>query len=153
MKETAIDRQRTLVAHSQPPEFAQPGKRALADPAPLVTPQGSTVLHRRFAPPFTMRDDRFDAQSTKLSAQSIAIVAAIHNHALRFLSRASRTMSPPHADRRERFLDELDLRRSGLKCGRGRSGDSTRPSASLTQPTRTQAPTAQCLPPFPTHAP
>jgi len=40
-------------------------------------------------------------------------------------------MSPPHADRRERFLDELDLRRSGLKMRavEGRRGDSTRPSA------------------------
>jgi hypothetical protein len=113
MKETAIDRQRTDVAHSQPSEVAQPGERALDDPAPFVTPQGSTVLHRRFAPTFTMRDDRFDAPSTKLSAQSIAIVAAIHNHALRFLSRPPAMVSPPYADRRERFLDELDLGRGG----------------------------------------
>src|SRR5260370_21580127 len=117
MKEREIAAQRTVVGQSARPEVAQPGERALDDPAPFVTPQGSTVLHRRFAPTFTMRDDRFDAQSTKLSAQSIAIVAAIHNHALRFLSRASRTMSPPHADRRERFLDELDLRRGSRVNG------------------------------------
>jgi len=52
---------------------------ALRRSAPFVTPQGSTVWHRRFAPTFTMRDDRFDAQSTKVVwRNSIAIVAAIH---------------------------------------------------------------------------
>src|SRR3974390_894401 len=103
MKETAIDRERTVVTHSQPPEVAQPSERALDDPAPFVTPQGSTVLHRRVAATFTMRGDRVDAPSTQLSAQSIAVVAAIHDHALRFLSRPPGLVSPPYADRRERF--------------------------------------------------
>jgi len=111
MKEPTIDGQRAIVAHSQPPEVAQPGDRALDDPAPFVTPQGSTVLRRRFAPTLAMRDDRFDAPSTQLFAQSIAVVAAIHDHALGFLSRSPRLVSPPYADRHECYLPQLDLRR------------------------------------------
>jgi len=111
MKKATIDRQRTIVAYSQSAEVAQPGDGAFDNPSPLVAPQGATILRRWLAPTFAVRDDRFDTAATQLSAQPIAIVAAIHDHALGFLSRSPRPMLPPYADRRERFLDERDFRR------------------------------------------
>ena len=111
MKKATIDRQRTIVAYSQSAEVAQPGDGAFDNPSPLVAPQGATILRRWLAPTFAVRDDQFDTAATQLSAQPIAIVAAIHDHALGFLSRSPRPMLPPYADRRERFLDERDFRR------------------------------------------
>jgi len=111
MKEPTIDRQRAIIAHGQSAEVAQPGEGALDDPAPLVATQGAAILHRRFAPAFPMRNDGFNPTATQLFAQPVAVVAAIHDHTLGFLSRPSSAMTPPHADRRERFLNELDFRR------------------------------------------
>jgi hypothetical protein len=111
MKEATVDCQRAIVAHRQSPVVAQPSDRALDNPSPLVAPQGATILCGWLATALPVRDDRFNTAATQLFAQPIAIVATIHDHALGFLSRAARTMSPPHADRRERFLDERDFRR------------------------------------------
>src|SRR5437773_3803514 len=111
MKESAVDRQRAIIAHDQSPEVAQPSEGAFDDPAPFVAAQRSAILRRRFAPAFAMRDDRFNAAATQLLAQPIAIVTTIQDHPLRFLSRPSATVAPPHTDRRERFLDKFDLRR------------------------------------------
>jgi hypothetical protein len=111
MKEATVDCQRAIVAHRQSPVVAQPSDRALDNPSPLVAPQGATILCGWLAAALPVRDDRFNTEATQLFAQPIAIVATIHDHALGFLSRATRTMSPPHADRRERFLDERDFRR------------------------------------------
>ena len=49
----------------------------------------------------------------KLLAQRIAIVAAVGNEPLGLLSRTPGLMPPPYADRRQRRLDELDLRGGG----------------------------------------
>ncbi len=98
MKETTIDCQRAIVAHGQSPVVAQPSERALDYPSPLVAPQGAPILQGRLAPTLPVRDDRFDTPATQFFAQSITVVATIHDHPLRFLSRAPRTMSPPHAD-------------------------------------------------------
>src|SRR5215472_9739732 len=110
MKKAMIDRQRTIVAYGQSAEVAQPGEGAFDNPSPLVTTQCATILRGWFAPTLAVRDDRFDTAATQLFAQPIAIVAAIHDHALGFLSRPPRPMLPPYADRRERFLDERDFR-------------------------------------------
>jgi len=111
MKKATIDRQRTIVAYSQSAEIAQPGKGAFDNPSPLVAPQGATILRGWLAPALSVRDDRFNTTATQFFAQSIAIVATIHDHALGLLPRSSSAMAPPHADRRERFLDERDFRR------------------------------------------
>ena len=111
MKEPAINRQRAIITHGQSPEVAQPSKGALDDPAPLVTPQGSAILHRRFAATFAMRDDWFNPAPTQLLAQPVAVVAPIQDHPLRLLARSSGAMPPPHTDGRERFRDQLDFRR------------------------------------------
>src|SRR5690348_18207512 len=99
MKHSMVDCQLAIVAHCQSPVVAQPSDRALDNPSPLVAPQGATILCGWLATALPVRDDRFNTAATQLFAQPIAIVATIHDHALGFLSRAARTMSPPHADR------------------------------------------------------
>jgi hypothetical protein len=111
VKKTTIDRQGAIIAHCQSPVVAEPGEGALHDPPPLVAPQRSAILRRRFAPTFAMRDDRFDPAAAQLFAQRVAIVPTIHDHTLGFLSRSSRAMPPSYADRGERRLRELDFRR------------------------------------------
>ena len=111
MKESAIDGQRAVVAHGKAPVVAEPGEGALDNPAPFIAPQSSAILRRRSAPTFPVRDDRFDPAAAQLFAQFVAIVTTIHDHALGFLSRPSRTMPLSHADRGERRLREFDFRR------------------------------------------
>jgi len=109
MKEAAINCERTIIAHHQPTEVTEPGKGSFDFPASFVSSQGPTILHRRLTPTLAMRDDRLNAVATQVSAQRVAVVAAIHDHTHGFLPWSSGTMTAPHADRRECLLDEFDL--------------------------------------------
>jgi len=86
---------------------AQPRRRALDDPAPFVTPQGSTVLHRGCG-------HLYDAgRSVRCPVDEVVCAihryrTAIHNHALKVICRGRPARCRRLTRiRRERFLDEL----------------------------------------------
>src|SRR6266571_5674211 len=111
MKEGAIDCERAIVTHDQATKVAEPGVGAFDDPTALVTSQGTTILRRRFLPVRAMRRDQFDASSCQPLAQRITVVGLVGDHPHRLLSRATRTMTPTYADRRECGFREPDFRR------------------------------------------
>src|SRR5574341_478273 len=109
MKERLIDRERAVPAHSQAPEVPEPGERALDGPASSVAPQRPAVLRRRFAAVRAVRRDQLDAALGQLSAQRVAVVAAVGDDPRRFLSRSARVMSAPYSDRSQRRFREPDF--------------------------------------------
>jgi hypothetical protein len=111
MKEGLVNRERTVVAHHQPAEVAEPGEGAFNGPASSIAAQRSTVLRRRFAPILPMRRDQLDAARRQLRAQRVTIVAPVGDEANRLLPRTPSPMPSPYPDRRQRRLDELDFRR------------------------------------------
>jgi hypothetical protein len=113
MKERAVDGQRSVIAHDQPAEVAEPREGAFHSPPSPVAPQRPTVLGRRLASILTMRDDQLDAAHRQLLAQRVAIVPAVGDEANRLLPRTPGSMPSPYPDRRQRRRDELDLRRGG----------------------------------------
>jgi hypothetical protein len=113
MKEGLVNGKRAVIAHHQSAEVTEPSEGALHDPASLIAAQHPAVLRRGFASILPMRGDQLDAALRQLLAQGIAIVAPVGNQATRLLAGTARTMPAPYADRRERRLDELDLRRGG----------------------------------------
>jgi hypothetical protein len=117
MKEGLINRQRSVVTHDQSAEVPDPGEGAFHDPSPLVAPQSPTVLRRRFTAILAMRGDQLGAASSPLLTQRIAVVAAVTDETRQFLSRPAGSMPSPYADRRQRRLDEFDLRRGSRVKG------------------------------------
>jgi hypothetical protein len=113
MKEGLVNRKRAVIAHDQSSEVAEPSEGPFHDPPSLIAAQRPTVLRRRFASILPMRDDQLDAARRQLLAQGIAIVAAVGDQAARLLPGTASAMPTPYADRRERRLDEPDLRRGG----------------------------------------
>ena len=111
MKERAVDGQRAVVADHQATEVSQPGEGAFHRPPPLVTSQRPTILRRRFAPVLPMRNDQLDAWPGQLLAQGVAIVTPVGDQPAWLLAGTASAMPTPYANRRERRLDELDLRR------------------------------------------
>jgi len=111
MKERPINGQRAVVADDQPAEVAQPGEGAFHRPAPPVSPERPAVLGRGLAPILAVRSDQLDAAPGQLLAQRVAVVATISDDPFRLLPRTASAMATPYADRLERRLDELDLRR------------------------------------------
>src|SRR5207245_7934148 len=111
MKEAAIDCQRAVVAHDQTPIVPEPADGALDNPAPLIPPEGSPILGRQPLPVPVMGRDQLDSSFRQSLAQRVAVVAAVGDHALRFLPGAARTMSSSYADGFGRRLREADLRR------------------------------------------
>jgi len=111
MKEGLINGKRSVIAHHQSAEVAEPGEGAFHDPPSLVAAQRPTVLGRSFASIPAMRGDQLDAAPGQLLAQRVTVVASVRNQAFRLLPRTTGAMPTPYADRRERRLDELDLRR------------------------------------------
>ena len=111
MKERPINGQRAVVADDQSAEVAEPSEGAFHDPPSLVAAQRPTVLGRSFASIPAMRGDQLDAAPGQLLAQRVTVVASVRNQAFRLLPRTTGAMATPYADRLERRLDELDLRR------------------------------------------
>src|SRR5258708_39582249 len=113
MKKSFIDCDRAVVANDQSAEVAEPGEGAFYLPAASVTAQRSAVLRARLAAIPAMRGDQFDASCRQPLAQRIAVVGAIGNHTLGFLTGTSATVPPGHADRRERLFGQPDFVRGG----------------------------------------
>src|SRR5712664_2335502 len=111
MKEGTINRERTVVAHHQAAEVAEPGVGAFDDPTPLVAAQPPAILCRRFLAVRAMRRDQFDASPCQPFAQCITVVGLVGDHPRRLLPRSPRPMRSPYADCRERRFREPDFRR------------------------------------------
>jgi hypothetical protein len=109
MKESFIDCGRAIVANDQTAKVSEPGKGALHFPTAPIAAQRSTVLGARLAAIPTMRRDQFDPACRQPLAQWIAVVGAIGNHTLGFLTWPSTALSPAHTNRRERFFREPDF--------------------------------------------
>jgi len=147
MNERLVDGERTVIAHDQSPEVAQPRDAALDDPALLVASQHSTVLGRRPVPVGTVRSNQNHAATPQPFAQRIAVVPLVGNHPRGLLSWASGAVSPPDSDRRQRFFCQPDFRR-----GSRVKSDSQRNTAAVDHhhPLRPLAPLglADCGAPF-----
>src|ERR1700675_2755215 len=111
MKESAIDRERAVVAHDQSPEVTEPGVGSFDNPSPPVAPQRSTVLCRRFFSIAAMRHDQFDTPLPQAFAQRIAVIGFVGDHPERFLPRSAPVMTPCYPDRCERRFRECDFPR------------------------------------------
>ena len=111
MKEGLVNLQRAIVTNDQAAEVSQPGEGAFHGPAPPVSTERPAVLGRRLAPILAVRGNQLDAAPGQLLAQRITVVAPVGDQAFRLLPRTASTMATPYADRRERRLDEPDLRR------------------------------------------
>src|SRR5216683_3575191 len=99
MKKSFIDSDRAVVANDQSTEVAEPGEGAFHLPAVSVATQRSAILGARFASIPAMRGDQFDASRRQSLAQRIAVIGAIRNHPLRFLTCSPAATSPGHVDR------------------------------------------------------
>jgi len=111
MEERLVDRERTVVAHHQPTEIAEPGEGAFHGPPSSIAAQPPAVLCRRLAAVLSMRSDQLDAALRQLFPQRVAVVATIGDETEGFLPGTPRSMPPSYPDRGERRRDELDLRR------------------------------------------
>jgi len=111
MKEGLVNCQRSVVAHHQSAEVADPGEGTFHDPSPLVPSQPPTVLRRRFTSILAMRGDQFGAAFGQLLAQRVTIIATIADEAGQLLLRTTGSVPSPYPDRRQRRRDQLDLRR------------------------------------------
>ena len=111
MKEGLVNGKRAVITHHQSAEVAEPSEGAFHDPPSLIASQRPAVLRRRFASILPMRGDQLDAALGQLLAQGVAIVAPVGNQAVGLLAGTAGAMPTPYADRRQRRLDEPDLRR------------------------------------------
>src|SRR5579863_7072585 len=109
MKESAVDRERAVVAHDQAPEVSEPGVGAFDNPTPSVASQRSAILRGRPDAIPLVRANQFDAALPQAFPQRIAVIRFVGNHPQRLLSRSARTMMPSYPDRRQRRLRELDF--------------------------------------------
>src|ERR1700756_4503775 len=109
MKESFIDGDRAIVANDQSAKVAEPGESALYLPATPVSTQRSAILRARLAAIPAMRCNQLNSSRRQPRPQRIAIIGAIGNHPLHFLSWSAAAMSPSHADRRERLFGEPDF--------------------------------------------
>jgi len=111
MKERAVDRERTVVAHDQASEVSEPGVGAFHDPSPSVAAQSPTVLRRGPHTIPLMRADQFNSSLPQPLPQWIAVIGFVGDHPQRFLPRTARMMTSSYPDRRKRRLREFDFRR------------------------------------------
>src|ERR1700692_3844711 len=98
MKESAIDRERAVVAHDQAPEVTEPGVSAFDNPSPPVALQRSTVLRRRFLSVAAMGHDQFDTPQPQAFAQRIAVIGFVCDYPYRLLPRSARVMTSSYPD-------------------------------------------------------
>ena len=113
MKESFINGDRAIVANDQSAEIAEPRQGAFHLPATLVAAQRPAILRARLAAIPAMRCNQFDPPSRQPVAQRVAVIGAIGNHTLWFLTGTPAAISPGHTDRRERFFREPDFVRGG----------------------------------------
>lgn len=92
---------------------AQPSKRPLDDPTAPVPPELAAVLVSRVRVVLLRRNDRLDSASRQPRPQSVAVIAAVQHQPVGLRTRPPRAMRTAHVDRRDRFLDELGLARTG----------------------------------------
>src|ERR1700739_1221863 len=111
MKERAINCERTVVAHNQASEVAEPGVGAFDDPAASIAPQRASILRRGPNAILLVRRDQFVSALPQARPQRIAVVRFIGDHPQRLLPRTARAMTSSYPDRRERRFRELDFRR------------------------------------------
>ena len=111
MKERLLNGQRTVVAHYQSAEIAEPRKGAFHRPTSSVATQSPAVLRRRLAAILPMRRNQLDATLCQLLAQRVAVVAAVGDQAQGLLPGTPGSVSSPYPDRGERRRDELNFRR------------------------------------------
>jgi len=111
MKESLVNPKRSIVADHPSAEVAEPGEGAFHGPAPPVSPERPAILRRGLPPILTVRSNQLDAAPRQLPAQRITVVTSVGNQALRLLPGSSGVMASSYPDRRERRLDEFDLRR------------------------------------------
>lgn len=113
MKERLVDGQRSVIAHDQSAEVAEPCDAAFDDPALLVAPQYAPVLRQRPVAVGSVRGNQGNATAAQPFAQRVAVVALVGNHPHGLWSRTPAPVPPPDADRGQRFLGEPDLGREG----------------------------------------
>ena len=77
------------MTNQQAAELTEPGIGPLHDPAALVASQFASVFTAPVLVVLSIRHDQLDAAAAQSLAQRIGVVAAISNHAFRFLPRAS----------------------------------------------------------------
>ena len=111
MKERSVDGERTVIAHNESAEVAEPGDAALDDPTLLVAAQDTPVLRSGAASVGTVRGNQSDAAAPQSLAQRVAVVALVGDHSLGLLSRPPAAVPPPDPDRLERFFRQPDFRR------------------------------------------
>src|ERR1700686_3516807 len=109
MKESAIDRERAVVAHDQAPEVTKPGVGAFNNPSPPGTPKRSAVLRRRVLSGRAVWPPHFAPLLPQAFAQRIAVIGFVGDHPHRLLPRSARVMPPPYPDRCERRFRECDF--------------------------------------------
>lgn len=107
MKESLVNLQRSIVAHHQSAEVAEPCEGAFHGPASPISAQRPTVLRRRLDSILAMRGDQLDAACRQFFAQRVTIVALVGDEADGLLPRTPGPMffalpestraSPPRA--------------------------------------------------------
>src|SRR6516165_1407657 len=95
----------------QPAELSQPSSRPLHDPAALVSPELAPILISPVLVVPSIRHDQLDAAAAQSLTQRIGVVAAIGNHAFRFLPRAAFRLGDP--DLGERGFRKRNFTRRG----------------------------------------
>jgi hypothetical protein len=113
MKESFINSDGTIVANDQTAKIAEPCHGAFHLPATPVTAQSPAILLVRRAAIPAVWCDQLDSSCRQPFAQRVAVISTIRNDPTSFLPGSSGTVSPTHADRRERFFREPDFVRGG----------------------------------------
>jgi len=112
MEERIIEPQRTLVAHDQAAEIAQPGEGALDFPATSISPQRSSILRGCSASVVPMRADQLDAPLLESVAQRVAVVRSVGDQPLG-LAPGPAPAGARHPHLLQRALHQRHFRRRG----------------------------------------
>jgi len=111
MSECLVDGERSIIAHDESPEVAEPSDAALHDPALLVASQHAPVLGRGSVAVRAVRGNQDHAASVQSLAQRITVVALVGDHPRGLLSWVPAAVPSPDSDRLERFFRQPDFRR------------------------------------------
>ena len=92
---------------------AEPCERSLHDPTAPISPQLAAVLVSRIRMVLQCWDDGFDSALRQSRTQPVTVVSTVQDQPIRLRPRSSRPMRSPYLDGVDRFLEELDLARTG----------------------------------------